>query len=127
VELVSQALDAPAGEVFESIDPNPLGSASIAQIHRARTREGDDVVLKLVKPGIRDTLQRDAVLLRILGFWLQLLVPRFQPRKMIGEFVEYTRTEVDLRRAADNAETFAANFQDLKGVVFPKIFRRRKS
>jgi ubiquinone biosynthesis protein len=127
VELVSVALGAPAGEVFQSIDPEPLGSASIAQIHRARTREGDEVVLKLVKPGIRDTLKRDAVLLRILGFWLQLLVPRFQPRKMIGEFVEYTLKEVDLRREADNAETFAANLQDLEDVVFPKIFRRYSS
>ncbi len=127
VELVSAALGAPAGEVFASIDPRPLGSASIAQIHRARTREGDEVVLKLVKPGIRETLQRDAVLLKILGFFLQMLLPRFQPRRMIGEFVEYTLKEVDLRREADNAETFAANLQDLDGVVFPRIFRAYSS
>lgn len=126
-ELVSAALGKPADEVFAVIDPRPLGSASIAQIHRARTVEGDEVVLKLVKPGIRDTLKRDAVLLRILGFFLQGLVPRFQPRRVIGEFVEYTFREVDLRREADNAETFAANFADEDDIVFPRIHRRYSS
>jgi ubiquinone biosynthesis protein len=123
VELVSAALGRPALEVFAEIDPRPLGSASIAQIHRGRTAEGDDVVLKLVKPGIRETLRRDAVLLKILGVFLQVPLARFQPRRMIGEFVEYTFKEVDLRREADNAENFAANFADVEDVVFPRIFR----
>ena len=127
VELVSAALERPAFEVFAEINPRPLGSASIAQIHRGRTAEGDDVVLKVVKPGIRETLRRDAVLLKILGFFLQLPLARFQPRRMIGEFVEYTFKEVDLRREADNAETFAANFADMDDVVFPRIYRRYSS
>ncbi len=123
LELVSAGIGRPAQEVFASIDPSPLGSASIAQIHRAVTREGDDVVLKVVKPGIRDTLRRDAVLLKMLGFFLQAVAGRFQPRRVIGEFVEYTFREVDLRREADNAESFAANFADMEDVVFPRIFR----
>lgn len=127
VELVSAALEKPAMEVFESIDSHTLGSASIAQIHRARTHEGDEVVLKLVKPGVRDTLKRDAVLLKILGVFLQVLAARFRPRRVIGEFVEYTFKEVDLRREADNAETFAANFRDMDDVVFPRIFRQYSS
>jgi len=127
LELVSASLGRPAEEIFATIDRNPLGSASIAQIHRATTREGDDVVLKVVKPGIRDTLRRDAVLLKILGVLLQVLFARFQPRRMIGEFVEYTFKEVDLRREADNAETFAANFRDEEDIVFPNIFRAYSS
>jgi ubiquinone biosynthesis protein len=55
---------------------------------------------------------------------LQKALPRYQPRRLIAEFVEYTRREVDLRREADNAETFAANFHDLKDVVFPRIYRQ---
>ncbi len=124
LELVSAAIGRSAEEVFASIDERPLGSASIAQIHRAVTREGDEVVLKLVKPGIRDTLRRDAVLLKMLGFMLQIIAGRFQPRRVIGEFVEYTFREVDLRREADNAESFAANFADMEDVVFPRIFRQ---
>lgn len=127
LELISNSLGQPASEIFHSIDPRPLGSASIAQIHRAVTREGDEVVLKVVKPGIRDTLRRDAVLLKILGVFLQMIFARFQPRRVIGEFVEFTFKEVDLRREADNAETFAANFKDESDIVFPRIFRAYSS
>ncbi|MBV9109208.1 MAG: AarF/ABC1/UbiB kinase family protein, partial [Gemmatimonadetes bacterium] len=55
------------------------------------------------------------------------VLPRYQPKRVIAEFVDYTRREVDLRREAGNAETFAANFSDLPGVHFPRIYRRYSS
>ena len=123
LELVAADLGRAPGEVYAWIDPRPLGSASIAQIHRARTHAGEEVILKVVKPGIRDTLQRDARLLRMLGAILELLLPRYQPRQTIREFVHYTLKEVDLRREADSAETFAANFRDAPDIRFPRIWR----
>ena len=120
-ELVEDGLDRPIVAMFEWIDPVPLGSASIAQIHRARTLDGAEVVLKVVKPGIRETLRRDARLLRALGRVLELMVPHYQPRRIIDEFVTYTEREVDLRREASNAATFRANFTDMPDVVFPTI------
>lgn len=127
LRIIEKDVGRPIGEMYSWVDPIPTGSASIAQIHRATTREGDSVILKVVKPGIRETLTRDAILLNILGRILQFFVPQYRPRQLIGEFVEYTRREVDLRREADNAETFAANFHDLPGVVFPKIYRQYSS
>jgi hypothetical protein len=109
--------------MFSWIDPNPLGSASIGQVHRARTVDGDNVVLKIVKPGNREILRRDTILLNLLGRFLQTFLERFQPRKVLKEFTEYTLRELDLRREADNAETFAANFRDTPEIVFPKIYR----
>ncbi len=126
-ERVARGLDRPIDAMFTWVDPRPLGSASIAQIHRARTLEGDDVILKVIKPGVRGTLKRDAVLLQTFGRFLQLFLSRYQPRRVIAEFVHYTLREVDLRREADNAETFAANFKDVPGVVFPKIYRKYSS
>jgi ubiquinone biosynthesis protein len=123
LEIIAADLRRPPEEAFASIDPHPLGSASIAQTHRATTHEGDQVILKIVKPGIRVTLQRDARLLRMLGAFLELLLPRYQPRQVIREFVHYTLKEVDLRREGDNAETFAANFRDTPDVRFPRIWR----
>ncbi|MDH3404168.1 MAG: AarF/UbiB family protein [Acidobacteriota bacterium] len=114
----------PWPEAFSRIEERPLGSASIGQIHLATTIEGDDVILKMVKPGIREVLKRDVVLLRSLGLLLQLFLGRFQPRRVIREFCDYTLREVDLRLEADNAETFAANFKDEDDVVFPEIHRR---
>ena len=121
--LVEQDLGRPIDEMFAWVDDVPLGSASIAQIHRATTREGDAVVIKVVKPGIPETLRRDARLLRTLAGALQLVFPRYQPRRIIREFVDYTLREVDLRREADNAENFAANFRDEPDIVFPAIYR----
>jgi len=122
-EIIERDLKRPVDDMFLQIDPVPLGSASIGQTHRATTHEGDPVILKVVKPGIRETLERDAKLLRMLGSILQLIIPRFQPRQLVYEFVDYTLREVDLRREADNAETFAANFADKPDVVFPEIYR----
>lgn len=122
--IVEADLGRPLGTMFERVDHEALGSASIAQIHRATTVEGDDVVLKVVKPGIRDTLRRDARILGALGRALELLVARYQPRRIIDEFCDYTMREVDLRREADNAETFTANFAHQPDVVFPHVFRR---
>jgi len=122
--LIVADLGRPIAEMYAWVDPVPTGSASIAQIHRATTLEGDSVILKVVKPGIRETLTRDARLLKLLGAALQRFIPRYRPKQVIAEFVEYTRREVDLRREADNAETFAANFSDLDGIVFPRIYRR---
>jgi len=121
--LVEDDLGRPIEEMYAWVDEVPLGSASIAQIHRATTREGDAVVIKAVKPGIRETLRTDARLLRTLAGVLQLAFPRYQPRRIIHEFVDYTQREVDLRREADNAENFAANFVDEPDIVFPVIYR----
>jgi ubiquinone biosynthesis protein len=121
-ELVEEGLGRPIAAMFTWVDPVPLGSASIAQIHRARTLDGAEVVLKVVKPGIRETLRRDARLLRALGRLLELVVPHYQPRRIIDEFVTYTEREVDLRREASNAATFKANFADMPDVVFPTIY-----
>ncbi len=122
--VIDADLGRPAASLFLWIDPEPLASASIAQTHRATTREGDSVILKIVKPGVPETLQRDTVLLKSLGYVLQLVFGRYQPRRIIAEFTNYTLREVDLRREADNAEIFAANFQKTPEIVFPRIYRQ---
>ena len=123
-ELIGGELERPVEEVFPWIDPEPLGSASIAQIHRARTVDDEDVILKLVKPGVRETLERDFILLRVLGWTLQRFLARYQPQRIVREFCDYTYKEIDLRREADNAETFTANFEDEPDIVFPHIYRQ---
>jgi ubiquinone biosynthesis protein len=126
-ELIEIELQRPVDSAFEWIDPLPLGSASLAQTHRARLRSGEDVVLKVLKPGVSATIQQDCILLRSLATVLQLFLARFQPRRLIFEFCSYTLREIDLRFEADNAETFTANFQDQSEVCFPKIFREYSS
>jgi ubiquinone biosynthesis protein len=113
----------PPEEYFKYIDPEPLGSASIAQTHYAETHDGKRVVLKVVKPGIKSLILTDINLLKMLGVFLSWLIPQYQPKRLIDEFCNYTAKEIDLNNEADNAETFAANFSDHPSIVFPKIYR----
>lgn len=122
-ELIRYNLTQPLEEVFTYIDPEPLGSASIGQTHVAGLFNGDKVVLKVVKPGIRDTILTDINLLKLLGYFLELIIPQYQPRRLIAEFCDFTAKEVDLVNEADNAETFRVNFADLDDVVFPHIYQ----
>jgi len=121
--IIEESLEAPLDFVVKSIDTNPLGSASIAQVHKAVTHGGDKVVFKVIKPGIRDSILTDIQILKMVSGFLQWLIPRYQPKMIIEEFNAYTEKEVDLTYEADHAELFAANFKDDDNVVFPKIYR----
>jgi ubiquinone biosynthesis protein len=125
--MVEKELGRPLRAMFVRVDEISIGSASIAQIHRAVTLEGDRVVLKVVKPGVREMLVRDSRLLRLLAWGLQLVAGRWMPRRIVQEFTSYTMREVDLRLEADNAETFAENFRDQPDIVFPRIYRQYSS
>jgi ubiquinone biosynthesis protein len=121
-EIVEEELGRPLGERFVWIDPVPLGSASLAQTHRARLVTHEKVVIKVLKPGVRRSVETDTRLLRLFGRFWQLFLARYQPRRIIDEFCAYTLREVDLRFEAENAETFAANFKDEPDIRFPKIY-----
>ena len=126
-ELIETGVGKPVNELFTWISEKTLGSASIAQTHRATLRTGEQVIIKVVKPGIKKLLQRDAILIGMLGRFLEWVVPQYQPKRVLDEFTEYTLREVDLRLEADNAETFRANFADQPKICFPKIYHDHSS
>ena len=123
MELVEIQINQPIHKVFSEVKQNPLGSASIAQTHRATLRSGEEVVLKLLKPGTRELIQTDSKIIKAMGSFLQLFLPHLQPKNMFTEFCDYTNREVDFRLEADNAEEFAANFAKHPAIHFPKIYR----
>jgi ubiquinone biosynthesis protein len=122
-EIIESSLGRPLEALYALVDEAPLGSASIAQAHRAVTLDGDEVVVKVIKPGVAEMIESDLTLLGMVGTFLQWLIPRYQPRQIVSEFSAYTRREVDYTYEADNAETFAANFADVEEVAFPRIYR----
>ena len=115
----------PLDEMFAWVDRRSRSARPRSRRSTARPRAtATPVVIKVVKPGIRETLRRDARLLRTLGRCAADACSRAtSPKRIIREFSDYTLREVDLRREADNAETFAANFVDQPDIVFPKIYR----
>jgi ubiquinone biosynthesis protein len=126
-ELIVESVNIPLNTMYRWIDPNPLGSASLAQTHRARLVTNEKVVIKVLKPGVRTLIERDTRLLRFFGHFLQVFLSRYQPSRIISEFSAYTLREVDLRFEADNAETFSAYFKDEPEVRFPCIYREFSS
>jgi len=126
-ELIVESLDLPLNTMYRWIDPLPLGSASLAQTHRARLVTNEKVVIKILKPGVRTLIERDTRLLGFFGKFLQIFLARYQPARIINEFCAYTLREVDLRFEADNAETFAAYFKDEPEIRFPRIYRQYSS
>ncbi len=123
-ELITTSMKLPLNTMYRWIDPKPLGSASLAQTHRARLITNEKVVIKVLKPGVRIMIERDTKLLRFFARILQIFLSRYQPMRLIDEFSSYTLREVDLRYEADNAETFAANFKDEPEIRFPRIYRK---
>jgi ubiquinone biosynthesis protein len=123
LELINKNLPLPVWSVFSEIDSVPLGSASLAQTHRAVLRSGEEIVIKLLKPNVRQIVVNDTRWLRVLGSFLQIFLARYQPKRLIAEFCRYTLLEVDLRNEAANAEIFAANFQEEPDIRFPQVYR----
>ncbi|TNE72333.1 hypothetical protein EP331_07530 [bacterium] len=123
LEIVQNDLGRPIGDCFKEINKKPIGTASIAQTHLAITVDDERVVLKVVKPGIRDSILTDIRLLKLISGFLQWAIPQYQPKQLIDEFCAYTEKEVDLTNEADHAEIFAANFREHPLVKFPRIYR----
>jgi ubiquinone biosynthesis protein len=125
--LIETELGQPLALLFQQVEEQPLGSASLAQVHRATTHAGQAVVIKVLKPGVRETVLADLTLLRLLGAMLNRLIPQYQPAAIIEEFRAYTVRELDLTAEADHGETFAAHFHDLPAIVFPRMVRELSS
>jgi ubiquinone biosynthesis protein len=134
--VLERDLGASLNEVYELFDQTPLASASIGQVHRARLRlpEGEscEVVVKLQRPNIRDTIERDIDLLYWLAHAIERSVPEsrvYSPARLVAEFDRAITAELDFALEADNAERFTKNFLDFEpGVVtFPRVYRQASS
>jgi predicted unusual protein kinase regulating ubiquinone biosynthesis (AarF/ABC1/UbiB family) len=123
-------LGRPLMEVFSAISPLPIGSASLAQVHQARTVAGDPVVVKVLRPAIRQIIRDDMKLLRQVANRfksLKIIAERADLNSIIDEFDLVTTRELDLRLEADNAELFAQDFAADPGVATPRIDHDRSS
>ena len=122
--IVERAYQHPLEEVFERFDEAPMASASIAQVHAARLRDGTEVVVKVVRPGIERVIRRDLGLLYILAdkvqrYWSE--GRRLRPREVVEEFERTILDELDLLREAANASQLRRNFLDSELLYIPGV------
>lgn len=123
--VIERALGGPPSEVFVDLEREPSGSASIAQVHRARLRDGRTVVLKVRRPGIVAKVEADLRLLSHLAQLVESEVPearRYQPVRVVDEFRRSLMRELDLAAEARNIERFARNFRGEPDILIPQVF-----
>ena len=121
---IDTSLNKPASELFESIDPVAVGSASIAQVYRARTTEGKDVAVKVLRPGIREQFARDIETYEWAAAHLEALggeAARLRPQLVIANLKRWTLRELDLRREAASASELQEAMVAVDGYAIPTI------
>ncbi len=119
-KTVEGSLGKPLEEMFEYFDPEPMASASIAQVHPARLHSGQDVAVKVQRTGIESIMDFDMAIIQDLANLLETYVAEsrpFRPKTLIEEFQKALRRELDFRRERQNMETFRRNFRE------DKVFR----
>ncbi|MBL0719051.1 ubiquinone biosynthesis regulatory protein kinase UbiB [Piscinibacter sp. Jin2] len=122
--LVEAAYGRPVDQVFAHFEREPVASASIAQVHFARLKDGREVAVKVLRPGILEIIDSDLALLRSAARWIERLSAdgrRLKPREVVAEFDKYLHDELDLVREASCAAQLRRNMDGLNLVLIPEM------
>ena len=123
-QLIETSLGESVDTVFASFESAPFASASIAQVHAARLHSGEEVVVKVLRPGILPVIQRDIRLLYTLAEGLQRywsMARQLRPVEVVEEFEKTILDELDLMREAANATQLRRNFLNSALLYVPEI------
>ena len=123
--IAERAYGRPLAEVFESFDEQPLAAASIAQVHVARLRSGEEVVVKVIRPNIREAIERDLeVMYVIAGLAREYATEghRLRPVEVVREYEKTILDELDLMREAANAAQLKRNFAGSPLLYVPEVY-----
>jgi ubiquinone biosynthesis protein len=125
---IETAFGAPIDKLYRSFDPEPIGSASIAQVHRATTTDGRDVAVKVLRPGIEEEFDRAIETYEWTAAQLEALggeLARLRPRLVVAQFKQWTVRELDLQREAASASELRENMVAEPNYYVPEIDWRR--
>jgi ubiquinone biosynthesis protein len=124
--VIIKELGAPPEELFAAFDERPLASASIAQVHKAKLKSGEEVVLKIQRPGIGRKIESDINILFFLARQAEAIFPEaklFNLMGIISEFEQNIARETDFLIEAQNIERFQKNFEASPTIHIPKVYR----
>ncbi len=121
---IEKSLGAKVEDVFATFDEKPLAAASIAQVHAATLKDGRDVIVKVLRPGMREAIDRDVEVLYALAGLALRYVPdatRLRPREVVREYDKTIHDELDLLREAANAKQLKRNFAGSDLLYVPEV------
>ncbi|MQR00341.1 ubiquinone biosynthesis regulatory protein kinase UbiB [Glaciimonas soli] len=125
IAQIEKSLKAHPDELFASFEREPVASASIAQVHFAVLKDGRDVAVKVLRPGMKKSIDEDVALMHFAAGWVERLWTdgkRVKAREVVGEFDKYLHDELDLMREAANGSQLRRNFADSKLLMVPEMF-----
>ena len=129
--IVERSLGKPIAELFHEFDETPLAAASVAQVHTARLKpqdEGDpgfEVVVKVLRPGVMERVEKDVALLRALAEFAERWHPlgkRLRPREVVAEYEKVIFDELDLMREGANCSLLRRNWLGSELIYHPIVF-----
>jgi ubiquinone biosynthesis protein len=125
IAIIEQSLGAPVGDLFAQFNATPMASASVAQVHGAQLKTGEEVVVKVLRPGIEPIIRQDIALL----FTLARLVQRYsadgrrlRPVEVVADYELTILDELDLQREAANTSQLRRNFEDSDLLYVPEVY-----
>ncbi len=127
---IEKELGSPLESIFSSFDAEPLGSASIGQVHRAVLKTGEEVAVKIQKPNVENIIKSDISIMQFLAQRIDSYVPQYKIYNIKGIVEEFKRSilkEIDYENEAINLKRFNYNFREDGTVHVPKIYREYSS
>lgn len=125
VNEIETALASPLADSFAEFDRKPLASASVAQVHVATLHSGEEVIVKVLRPGIAQIIDRDVSLMYLLAdlvSWAWDDARRLKPREVVKEYDHTIHDELDLMKEATNAVTLRNNFKESDLLYVPDVY-----
>ncbi|WP_151448066.1 ubiquinone biosynthesis regulatory protein kinase UbiB [Lacisediminimonas profundi] len=124
IDQIRRSLGAHPDELFATFEREPVASASIAQVHFAVLKNGAEVAVKVLRPGVHRSIDEDIELLRIAASWVERWWAdgkRLRPQAVVAEFDKYLHDELDLMREAANASQLRRNFAGSNLLMVPEM------
>ncbi|CAD6491693.1 MAG: protein kinase UbiB [Candidatus Argoarchaeum ethanivorans] len=124
---IQEELQTSPEQIYKHIEEKPLAAASIGQVHRATLATGEEVIIKIKRPGIENIINTDLEILLSLAHFAEkymLEIRRYNPVGFIEEFSRTLRNECDYIKEARTAETFKKDFEDRQEIIIPTIYRK---
>ncbi|HZW14599.1 MAG TPA: ubiquinone biosynthesis regulatory protein kinase UbiB [Noviherbaspirillum sp.] len=124
IAQIKKSLGAHPDQLFAEFSRDPVASASIAQVHFARLKNGTEVAVKVLRPGMKKSIEKDLALMRIAAGWVEKLWAdgrRLKPKEVVAEFDKYLHDELDLMREAANASQLRRNFMNSDLLIVPEM------
>jgi ubiquinone biosynthesis protein len=122
---ITRSLGQHPDQLFASFEREPVASASIAQVHFATLKDGTEVAVKVLRPGMRRAIDNDVALMHILASWVHRWSVdgrRLRPREVVAEFDKYLHDELDLMREAANGSQLRRNFEQSALMLVPEMY-----